>query len=150
MLMSYYFLLHCWASSTIRGKAPPLPSWCRNVLWWADYDHSTTTTLFTSACLAYKPYFFNQRTIFFPHTKSNNSTFIHGWDGMCKCKGSHRICSIHMHVLNGQERRSHTRFFKFSPSPYISFQLVLKCKYKECNTLATHFTPTNDDEQYRS
>jgi len=28
--------------------------------------------------LAYKPYFFNQRTLFFSHNKSTNSTFSHG------------------------------------------------------------------------
>ena len=35
-------------------------------------------TLFVWACLAYKPYFFSQRTIFFSHTKSANSTFSYG------------------------------------------------------------------------
>jgi len=34
--------------------------------------------LFVWVCLAYKPYFFSQRTIFFSHTKSANSTFSHG------------------------------------------------------------------------
>ena len=29
-------------------------------------------------CLIYKPYFFNQRTIFFSHNKLVNSTFSHG------------------------------------------------------------------------
>jgi len=33
--------------------------------------------MFVLACLAYKPYFFSQRTIFFSHTKSANSTFSH-------------------------------------------------------------------------
>jgi len=28
--------------------------------------------------LAYKPYFFSQRTVFFSHNKSANSTFSHG------------------------------------------------------------------------
>ena len=35
------------------------------------------TTLFAWACLAYKPYFFNHRTIIFSHIKSANSTFSH-------------------------------------------------------------------------
>ena len=34
--------------------------------------------LFTWTCLAYKPYFFSQRIIFFSHTKSVNNTFSHG------------------------------------------------------------------------
>ena len=34
-------------------------------------------TLFAWACLAYKPYFFSQRTVFFSHTKSVNGTFSH-------------------------------------------------------------------------
>ena len=33
--------------------------------------------LFVWAYLAYKPYFFNQRTVFFSHNKSTNSTFSH-------------------------------------------------------------------------
>ena len=36
-----------------------------------------TIVLFVWACLTYKPYFFSQRTLFFSHTKSANSTFSH-------------------------------------------------------------------------
>jgi len=41
-------------------------------------DQIARLPLFVWACLAYKPYFFSQRTIFFSHTKSANSTFSHG------------------------------------------------------------------------
>ena len=37
-----------------------------------------SSALFVLGCLAYKPYFFSQRTIFFSHNKSANSTFSHG------------------------------------------------------------------------
>ena len=33
---------------------------------------------FRPVYLAYKPYFFSQRTVFFSHNKSTNSTFSHG------------------------------------------------------------------------
>ena len=38
---------------------------------------SGAIALFAWACLTYKPYFFSQRTVFFSHTKSANSTFSH-------------------------------------------------------------------------
>jgi len=34
--------------------------------------------IFRPVCLAYKPYFFSQRILFFSHNKSANSTFSHG------------------------------------------------------------------------
>jgi len=39
---------------------------------------SYEATMFVWACLAYKPYFSSQRTIFFSQTKSANGTFNHG------------------------------------------------------------------------
>jgi len=45
-------------------------------------------TIYGLVRLAYKPYFFNQRTIFFSHNKSVNSTLSHGlskwtWQYIC-------------------------------------------------------------------
>ena len=42
------------------------------------YLYVDQITDYCPVCLAYKPYFFSQRTIFFSHNKSANSTFSHG------------------------------------------------------------------------
>jgi len=49
-----------------RGTNKPWPSHIRRI-----------DALFVWTCLAYKTYFFSQRTVFFSHTKSVNSTFSH-------------------------------------------------------------------------
>ena len=45
-----------------------------------DYEDGGLQNLWNnrSIRLAYKPYFFSKRTVFFSHTKSANSTFSHG------------------------------------------------------------------------
>ena len=50
--------------------------------------------------LAYKPYFFNQRTIFFSHNKSTNSIFSHGLS--VKLKRAHVFATCVMYTpVNG-------------------------------------------------
>ena len=51
---------------------------CSTQLSAGSANNTMPTALFVWACLAYKPYFFSQRTVFFFHTKSANSTFSHG------------------------------------------------------------------------
>ena len=52
-------------------------NWNKNILM-GELNMTTWSRSIRPVHLAYKPYFFSQRTVFFSHNKSANSTFSHG------------------------------------------------------------------------
>ena len=73
-------------------------------------------TLFVWACLAYKPYFFSQRTIFFSYTKSVNITFSHGLSAkqnQTNRAKAHGLEGAGLYLAYSQERKGSTDGWAF-------------------------------------